>query len=212
MPQGLFISFEGGEGSGKTTQINRLAETLTAQGHKIITTREPGGVPEAEKIRNLLVQRNGGNWTADAEMLLFCAARVMHLEKLIKPALAEGKIVITDRFSDSTMAYQCYGHGADKDKLQMLDKQFIGGAKPDLTFILDIPAAVGLSRATGRMIKDDTTEDRFENLDIAFHERLRQGFLEIAKQEPERCHVIDATKSVDEIASKIADIAAGALK
>ncbi len=212
MPQGLFISFEGGEGSGKTTQINRLAETLTAQGHKIITTREPGGVPEAEKIRNLLVQRDGGNWTADAEMLLFCAARVMHLEKLIKPALAEGKIVITDRFSDSTMAYQCYGHGADKDKLQMLDEQFIGGAKPDLTFILDIPATVGLSRATGRMIEDDTTEDRFEKLDIAFHERLRQGFLEIAKQEPERCHVIDATKSVDEIASKIADIAAGALK
>ncbi len=209
--QGLFISFEGGEGSGKTTQINKLAETLTNAGHKVITTREPGGVPEAEKIRELLVQRDGGDWTVEAEMLLFCAARVMHLEKLIKPALAEGKIVITDRFSDSTLAYQGYGHRADMAKLTMLDEQFVGALKPNLTFILDIEAKEGLSRATQRMNEDDTTEDRFENLDIEFHQRLRKGFLTIAEQEPDRCHVINATDSVDEIASKIAAIANGAL-
>ena len=200
---GYFITFEGGEGSGKTTQIQRLADTLKAQGRDVILTREPGGVPEAESIRNLIVQRDGGNWSREAEILLFAAARVMHVQNLIQPALNAGKIVISDRFSDSTLAYQGYGHGADHELIMQLDQDFLGGIRPDLTFILDLPATQGLARAGRRLHAQDSTEDRFEQLDISFHERLRQGFLAIAAQEAQRCCVIDALKTVDEIASEI---------
>ena len=135
---GLFITLEGGEGSGKTTQIEKLAATLKKQGQEGVTTREPGGTPEAEKIRELLVNRDGGNWSPIAEILLFFAARVTHVEKLIKPALTEGKIVICDRFTDSTRAYQSYGHNIDPDLIESFVQLSLGGFEPDLTFILDL--------------------------------------------------------------------------
>ena len=135
---GLFITFEGGEGSGKTTQINRLADALTQNKHRVQTTREPGGTPEAEKIRDFLVQREGGNWSPMAEALLLFAAREMHYNAIIKPALDDGKVVICDRFTDSTRAYQGYGHGMDLDKLEQLKTITLGDLEPDITFILDV--------------------------------------------------------------------------
>ncbi len=147
MNRGLFITLEGGEGSGKSTQIKALAERLRAQGYDVVTTREPGGTPEAEKIRDLLVKRDGGKWTPMAEVLLLFAARAMHVDTLIKPALAAGKIVISDRFTDSTRAYQCYGHGVAMDILEGIDQLVLNGFKPDLTFILDVPVEQGLARA-----------------------------------------------------------------
>ena len=144
---GLFITLEGGEGAGKSTQAKRLKAALESQGREVILTREPGGTIEAEKIRDLLVQRDGGQWTPMAECLLFFAARQMHVETLIKPALADGKIVICDRFTDSTIAYQGYGHGFDIPTIRQIEIITLGGFKPHLTFLLDLPVDVGLSRS-----------------------------------------------------------------
>lgn len=204
---GLFITFEGGEGSGKTTQINRLAQTLFAAGCKVVTTREPGGTPEGEKIRECLVQRDGGNWTPEAEALMLFAARVMHVEKVVRPALANGNIVICDRFTDSTRAYQGYGHGLPLALIEELNTLILGNFKPDLTLILDIAPETGLQRSSRRLagerFVDGHSEDRFERLDMDFHERLRRGFLEIAAAEPQRCRVIDAAQNIDDIAAQI---------
>lgn len=204
---GLFITFEGGEGAGKTTQINRLAQSLTSDGYKVVTTREPGGTPEAEKIRNLLVQRDGGNWSPLSEALLLFAARHLHIERVIKPNLDDGKIVICDRFTDSTRAYQGYGHGLDLDIIETLKETVLGGLEPDVTFILDIESKAGLERSERRLATEaldiKQKEDRFESLDISFHEKLRQGFLSIAKDNPERCKVFDASKNLDAIADDI---------
>ncbi len=216
MNKGLFISFEGGEGSGKTTQINKLAQKLTDKKYKVITTREPGGTPEAEKIRDLLVQRTGGDWNPMAECLLLYAARVMHLEKTILPALEKGKIVITDRFFDSTFAYQGYGREFPLHYIHSLNDLVVGGFKPDLTIILDVDPDKGLARSTRRLAAESLqvrqTEDRFESLDVGFHERLRKGFLEIAAKDPARCHVVDATAEIDEISAKIETLVMGKLK
>ncbi|MCB1580742.1 MAG: dTMP kinase [Rhodospirillales bacterium] len=210
MHKGLFITFEGGEGSGKTTQINRLAHTLSQTGQKILTTREPGGTPEGEKIRNLLVQREGGNWTPTAEILLLFAARVMHVEKIIKPALEDNKIVICDRFTDSTIAYQGYGHSHNIDSIEKIGALSLGDFGPDLTIILDIDPEEGLRRSDRRLAAEQFNvkerEDRYEQLDIEFHKRLRRGFLEIAGKEPERCHVIPAMQDIDVVSNQIADI------
>lgn len=200
--KGLFITLEGGEGAGKSTQSRRLKSALESAGRDVVLTREPGGTPEAEKIRDLLVQRDGGNWTPMAECLLFFAARQMHVETLIKPAIAAGKIVICDRFTDSTIAYQGYGHGFDISTIQQVAKLSLGDFKPDLTFVLDLPVADGLARSLKQ--KDmaggkENTEDRFEKLKIDFHEKLRQGFLTIAKHEPSRCVVVDAGGSADDV-------------
>lgn len=207
---GLFISFEGGEGSGKTTQINKLSQMLTDNGHKVITTREPGGTPEGDKVRDLIVQRDGGDWNPMAETLLLFAARTMHVEKIIGPALDEGKIIITDRYTDSTVAYQGYGHGLALDKIEDINKLVLGGLKPDLTFILDIDPKAGLERSERRLASEtlgvNQTEDKFERMDFSFHEKLRQGFLTIAKNEPERCHVIDATQSMEDMTADIARV------
>ena len=207
---GLFISFEGGEGSGKTTQINRLSDYLNVQGRRIVSTREPGGTDEAEKIRNFLVKRDGGNWTPEAETLLLYAARSMHVQQIIKPGLDDGKVVISDRFSDSTLAYQGYGHGYDLQKIRDLDALILDGFKPDVTFILDIEPQKGIERSTRRLANEalnlNRMEDRFEQLDISFHEKLRAGFLEIAAQEPQRCHVIDASQDLDKVTEDIQKI------
>jgi len=205
---GLFISFEGGEGSGKTTQIRLLAETLIQKGYDVLTTREPGGTPEAEKIRALLVGRDGGEWSPMAEVLLLFAARVQHVEGLIKPALAAGKIIITDRFTDSTRAYQGAGHGVSSAVIESLNTLSLGDFSPDMTLILDIDPAEGVGRSTKRLAMEATpearTEDRFEALDLAFHTRLREGFLAIAKAAPLRCTVFDAAQAQETLAGQIA--------
>lgn len=211
----LFISLEGGEGSGKTSQINKLAESLKNLGQLVLTTREPGGTPEGEKIRALLVQRDSGNWNPLAEVLMLYAARSMHVERVIKPALARGEIVISDRFSDSTRAYQGYGRGLAPEAIHNVHKVTLGDFKPDITFLLDIDVDTGLSRSHKRLAAAKgfhNTEDRFERLDKAFHERLRAGFLEIAAAEPARVHVIDAAQDVDAIAAQILEIVQARLR
>jgi len=204
MARGMFITLEGGEGSGKSTQIRLLADALRAMGRSVVTTREPGGTPEAEKIRDFLVKRDGGNWTPMAECMLLYAARQMHVENLIKPALSEGKIVVSDRFSDSTRAYQSFGHGLPLETIEQIDHLVLGGFKPDLTFILDLPVETGLARAGKRMDADQSQEDRFEKLGTSFHDRLRHGYLQIAQANPERCVVIDATRSIEKIFADLA--------
>lgn len=202
---GRFITFEGGEGSGKTTQIKLLADKLNEQGQDVIITREPGGTAEAEKIRSLLVNRDGGDWTPLAEVLLLFAARSMHVEKLIKPALTAGKTVICDRFTDSTRAYQSYGHGLPIETVESINKTTLNGFEPEVTFILDLPVETGLARAGKRLTEDASKEDRFEKLKTDFHERLRQGYLDIAKKNPKRCMVINADDSVEAVAAAIHD-------
>jgi dTMP kinase len=200
---GIFITLEGGEGSGKSTQIRRLADVLIERGRDVVITREPGGTPEAEKIRNLLVHRDGGAWTPMTECLLLFAARLMHVETLIKPALTDGKIVISDRFTDSTRAYQAYGYGLDLKVIEDLNVLVLGDFKPDLTFILDVEVEEGLARAGKRLARDSSGEDRYEQLGLEFHQRLRSGYLEIAKREPERCHVINAMRGLDDVAADL---------
>lgn len=200
---GMFITFEGGEGSGKTTQIRLLADHLHAQGRDVVVTREPGGTPEAEKIRELIVRRDGGGWSPWSECLLFFAARAHHVENLIKPALAEGKIVLCDRFVDSTIVYQGIGKGVDRDKLRRLYEDTLGDFAPDMTFILDIPVDIGLKRAAVRQEGVHIQEDRFEKLGTDFHEKIRHGFLDLAAQNMSRCKVIDAAHAPEVVANEI---------
>ena len=189
--EGRFITFEGGEGSGKSTQIRLLAEALKCGGQEVITTREPGGSDGAEEIRHLLVTGAADRWDDITETLLFFAARRNHLTTKIWPALKAGKIVLSDRFADSTMAYQGYGYGDNPQQqklIQNLYKEIAGDFKPDATILLDIPAAEGLKRSR----RADNKEQRFEDKEIAFHERLRAAYLKMAKEEPDRFIVIDA--------------------
>ncbi len=194
MATGKFITLEGGEGAGKTTQIRLLAERLSAN-HQVVVTREPGGSPGAEDIRRLLVTGDPGRWQAMTETLLHFAARHDHLCRVIRPALAAGKWVISDRFADSTLAYQGYGHELGRDVVDRLYQLVIGDFKPDLTLILDIPVELGLARAKAR----SGGEDRYESMDQAFHLRLRQGFHEIARLESGRCVIVDASGSVESV-------------
>ncbi len=191
-PRGKFITFEGGEGAGKTTQIARLAERLNARGITAITTREPGGAPGADSIRSLLVSGATDKWDPISEVLLLYAARREHLRQTILPALDQGAWVLCDRFADSTMAYQGYGHGISKDFIRRLHAEVVGTSDPDLTLILDIPVEIGVGRAVSRNTSTRSGEDRFERMDKSFHERLRAGFLDIAAGAPERVRVIDA--------------------
>ncbi|MDB5410676.1 MAG: dTMP kinase [Rhodospirillales bacterium] len=193
---GRFITFEGGEGGGKSTQVARLADALSRAGVPVLRTREPGGAPGAEAIRQLLVSGDTARWDAVGEALLVSAARRDHLVTTILPALAAGTWVVCDRFADSTMAYQGYAGGADRAALAALYHLVAGDVVPDLTLILDLPVATGLARARTRAASG---EDRFERMGTEFHEKLRAGFLEIARNEPDRCVVIDATASVDEV-------------
>ncbi len=204
--RGLFITVEGGDGAGKTTQIKKIAEYFEGKNIPTLTTREPGGTPEAEKIRDLLVKRDGGNWTPEAETLLFFTARHMHVETVIKPALAKGVTVICDRFTDSTRAYQCYGHGLNREFVEQTNRLAINGFSPHLTLILDLPVELGVKRSMQHNAQTQSTEDRFESLDLSFHEKLRQGFLDIAKKNKDRCYVIDASKDMDSVTSDILDV------
>jgi dTMP kinase len=195
----MFITFEGGEGTGKTTQIAMLKSYLENQGKAVITTREPGGTPKAEKLRKLHVEIDGEDWLPKSEVLILYTARLEHVEKLIKPALLEGKIVVSDRFSDSTIAYQGYGRQVDMGFIRHVDDLVIDGFKPDLTFIFDLDVNIGLERSLARLKDQQSKEDKFEKLDIGFHERMRQGYLDIAQSDPKRCVVINANQSVDAI-------------
>lgn len=199
MERGQFITFEGGEGAGKSTQLKLLAEALERAGIEVVTTREPGGSPGAEAIRGLLVTGAVDRWDAHTEALLHTAARRDHLARTVWPALKRGAWVICDRFADSTLAYQGYGHGLPKDFITSLTRLAIGEFKPDLTLILDLPVEEGLKRAGGR----GGAEDRYERMGEAFHERLRQGFLEIARQDADRCAVVNAAASLDDVHQSI---------
>jgi dTMP kinase len=194
-----FITFEGGEGSGKSTQLRLFMEFLKSQGIDALATREPGGAPGAEEIRRLLVEGEAGRWDGLAETLLHVAARRDHLARVIEPALAAGTWVVSDRFADSTTAYQGHGHGVDLSLIDALYRMVAGDLIPDLTLILDIDLDLGLERAQGR----GQGEDRYENMDRAFHERLHQGFLTIAEAEPKRCKLIDAGGSEAEVQARI---------
>lgn len=197
--RGKFITFEGGEGTGKTTQIKRLREALEGLGHTVVQTREPGGCPQAENIRELLVTGDPGRWQPDTETLLHFAARNEHLERVIRPALARGDWVISDRFSDSTMAYQGIVQGVGVDKVHALDALVVGETWPDLTLILDLDASLGLERAGNRQ----DTEDRYEKMGDAFHARLNEAFRAIARDNPERCVLISAEGSIEEVATRV---------
>jgi dTMP kinase len=204
---GKFISFEGGEGSGKSTQARALAERLKARGIPVVLTREPGGSAFAEQVRELILGKNTADHSALAEALLFSAARADHLERTIRPALAEGKWVVCDRFSDSTRVYQGVAGGLPKDVIAILEQLVVSDTRPDVTIMLDLPATDGLARAGNRSAQADPTgpaaADQYEARPLAFHERLRDGFLVIATAEPERCVVIDALEPAEKIAEQV---------
>ena len=204
--RGLFISFEGIDGSGKSTQAHVLAKTLRDHGHDVVLTREPGGSPGAEEIRALVLEGDPDRWSAQTELLLFTAARRDHLERLINPALAAGKIVITDRFADSTRVYQGTRSGDLRGMVDQLHNLMIG-QEPDLTFLIDMDPDTGLSRAKGR----GGTEERFEDFGADLQRSLRKGFLDLAATDPKRFRVIDGTRSIDSVARDVSEIALAAL-
>lgn len=199
--RGRFITFEGGEGTGKSTHAALLAERLKAFGVGVHLTREPGGSPGAEILRYVILSGVAKPLGAEAEAMLFAAARDDHLKTVIRPALERGVWVICDRFADSTRVYQGVAGEVDSRSIRALERIVVGDTKPDLTFILDVPAAVGMQRAAKR--RGDTGADRFENEALAFHEKLRDGFLMLAASEPERCVLIDATVSKEDVAEQI---------
>jgi dTMP kinase len=199
--RGRFISFEGGEGSGKSTQIRILAERLDAAKLRAIVTREPGGSPGAEIIRHLLLSGMGKLLGPEAETLLFAAARDDHVRTVIKPALSQGVWVLCDRFSDSTRAYQGRLGKVAPEIMNAMERVTIGNLKPDLTIILDVPVEVGMKRAAAR--RGGGAPDRFEAEDVRFHQELREAYLQIAASEPQRCVLIDATAEPATVAANI---------
>ena len=196
---GRFITLEGGEGTGKSTQVKRLAAALAARGLKTLTTREPGGSTGAEEIRKLMVEGEPGRWDPITETLLAYAARADHVARTIGPALLTDTWVICDRFSDSTYAYQGVGRGVERETIRRIDSAVLDDFAPDLTLILDLDVATGLARANARA----GTENRFEKFGPEFHEKLRQAFLDIARRNPDRCKVIDAGGNEDQVAEQI---------
>lgn len=196
---GWFITFEGGEGAGKTTQLRLLAEALRQNGRSVVMTREPGGSPGAEEIRRLLVEGEPGRWDAMTETLLHFAARRDHLQRTVRPALARGEWVLCDRYTDSTLAYQGFAGGLPLSSIHQLHALAADGVQPDMTVILDLPVEEGLRRAAGR----GGAEDRYERMGLEFHRKLRQGFLDIAAQAPRRCVVLSAEGSVEAVRARI---------
>ena len=198
--RGRFITFEGGEGAGKSTQVARLTEALRSQGIDVVRTREPGGSTGAEQIRDLVLNGAAERWSPMTETLLMYAARADHLERTIRPALAAGQWVLCDRFADSSRAYQGAGGGVDAAFIEQMDAAVVGSDQPDLTLIFDLPVEIGLARALGR---GDASEVRFESKGHAFHQRLREGFAAIAAAHPDRCRVIDAQGDPDVVFARV---------
>jgi dTMP kinase len=198
---GTFITFEGGEGAGKSTQIERLRRYLTAEGHEVVVTREPGGSPRAEEIRSFILSGKAKERGPLLEAVLFAAARLDHLDATIRPALSAGKIVLCDRFADSTRAYQGASGGMDPSLIETIERVTVDETRPDLTFILDLPAETGLARADKR--RAGGSVDRFEGEALSFHANLREAFRSIAKREPDRCALIDADQDPDAVEAAI---------
>ena len=198
MADGKFITFEGIEGCGKTTQIKLLNEYLQGKGFKTILTREPGGTTIGDKIRQILLDPANKKMHPLTELLLYGASRAQHVEELIRPALSEGKIVLCDRYSDSTTAYQGAARRVDKKILASLDAIATSGLVPDITIVVDVAPTVGLSRVAGR-----GAPDRFEQETLAFHERVRQGYLTLAKGNPKRVKIVDGSKEIEEVHGEI---------
>ena len=199
--KGVFISFEGIEGTGKTTQARLLSERLADEGHDVVLTFEPGGTVIGSRIREILLLPEHLEMSAITELLLYNAARAQHLAEKILPAIKEGKIIITDRFSDSTVAYQCYARGIDMALIMSLDRLATGGLQPDLTILFDLDAEAGLARNRGA-----NKTDRIELEDIAFHRRVREGYLAIAKADTDRVSIVDAALSAAEVHARVWEI------
>jgi dTMP kinase len=197
---GLFITFEGGEGAGKSTQVKLLVTRLLSLGRDAIATREPGGSGGGEAIRELLVSGDTGRWSPEAEALLNYAARDAHLRQRVRPALAKGEIVVCDRFMDSTRAYQGYAGGCPMAMIDELERQIVGATRPALTLIFDLDPQTGLDRARSR---GASAEDRFERKGLDFHQRLRDGFKAIAAADSTRCKIIDAAESETKVAESV---------
>ncbi|MES0824802.1 dTMP kinase [Ruegeria sp. SCP11] len=203
---GLFLTFEGIDGSGKSSQARMLAERLRDLGHDVVLTREPGGSAGAEEIRRLVLEGDPDRWSAETELLLFTAARRDHLERTIEPALAAGKVVICDRFADSTRMYQGLSRGNLRELVDQLHKIMIG-REPDLTLLIDMDPQTGLNRAKGRQ----GTEERFEDFGIDLQQKMRAGFLALAKEFPDRFRVIDGNRDMDRVAQDVTEIVLQAL-
>ena len=202
----MFITLEGPEGSGKSTQIRRLAKRLEAMGYPVVMTREPGGTPISDQIRHVLVRMENKELHPRTEILLFLAARAQLVEQLIKPALRDGKIILCDRYGDSTLAYQGYGHGLDLDKLRQMLDFATDHLKPDLTILLDLDVKIGLMRK-----KAEDEWNRLDAYEVLFHERVRQGYLQLAAEEPERWRIVDASQGIDAVQEDLFQIILDAL-
>lgn len=187
----MFITLEGPEGSGKSSQLPELAAFLRGEGYEVVVTREPGGTAVGDQIRDVLMKMENVSIVPRTEILLFLAARAQHVEELIRPALAEGKVVLCDRYGDSTLAYQGYGHATDLETLRLLLDFATGGLRPDLTLLLDVPVSEGMARKR----ENDSEWNRLDAYAEAFHERVRQGYLALAAVEPERWQIIDASQT-----------------
>lgn len=203
MTRGRFITFEGGEGAGKSTQVRRLVARLQSAGREVVATREPGGSPGAEAIRNLVLKGDADRWSPMTETLLMYGARRDHIERTILPALARGAWVVCDRFADSTRAYQGGAGGVEPSFISALEAHVLADVRPDLTLVFDLPVDVGLARADAFAKADGHAETRFESKGTAFHERLRTAFQQIAAAEPDRCALIDAAAGIDEVEAQV---------
>ena len=202
---GRFVTFEGSEGCGKTTQIGLAAAWLKERGIPFLTTAEPGGTPLGRRIREILLNRSSCTIGAEAELLLFAAARAQHVRETILPALKEGTWILCDRFADATVAYQCFGRGLDAGFIQILNAFSALSLKPDMTLLFDLPVATGLARAEKRAAggRPETAEDRFEHEGHPFHERIRKGYLTLAAGEPDRFRIIDGAADVETVHQKV---------
>lgn len=203
----MFITLEGPEGSGKSTQIKRLAIRLEAMGYPVVTTREPGGTPIGDQIRHVLMRMENKELQPRTEILLFLAARAQLVEQVIKPALLDGKIILCDRYGDSTLAYQGYGHGLDLDQLRKMLDFATDHLKPDLTILLDLDVKTGLMRK-----KAEDEWNRLDAYEVLFHERVREGYLKLAREEPERWQIVDASQGIDAVQEDLFQIILEALE
>ncbi len=210
--KGLFITFEGGEGVGKSTQIQYLDAALRAHGYETVMTREPGGSPGAEAVRHVLLSGAAEEFGVRMEAILFAAARSDHVEEVIRPAIEAGTIVLCDRFMDSSRVYQGVTGNLEPQFLRALERVAVNGVVPDLTIILDLPAEAGLARARSRGGNDGDTPDRYEKEALSVHEKRREAFLELAKAEPERCKVVDGNQPADAIAQAVEKLVFDLLK